>query len=456
VLTREQPPGLKIHERGGKGGGRLPGPSGVALLGAVALGGERITGFFDRAARRHPRIAHVRLGPEHVYLLNSPDLVHDVLVRQARSTMKGRGIQATRQLLGNGLLTSEGERHRTSRRLLQPAFSHRGISRYAEDMTSLTAELSQAWAQGPRDVDMAAQMSTLTLQIVGRALFGRDLLPESGEVSTALGQAMASFRRAVLPGGRLLLRLPLPSSRRAFTARDRLVAVVQRTIAERRESSGDGERADVLSTLLDAGMSEKQVRDEVMTLLLAGHETTATALTWTWILLARHPHEAAKLHAHLGTDSSQSYVSAVIAEAMRLRPPAWLIGRRLTADVEIDDWHLPAGSLAVASQWVLHRDERFWPQAREFRPARWLDAAGRFDEQAPGQPRGAWFPFGLGHRTCIGEHFAWTEAELVLTMLASRWSPMLVNRSEVGIRPAVTLRPTSPVVMRLVDRGEWS
>jgi cytochrome P450 len=450
VSTRERQPGLKTREE--RGARRPPGPSAAALLTAVAAGGSRITTFFDRAARRYPRIGHVRLGPEHVYLLNSPDLVHDVLVRQARSTMKGRGIQATRQLLGDGLLTSEGEQHRTSRRLLQPAFAERRMTTYAEDMSALAARLSEAWTRNPRVVDMAAEMSTLTLQIVGRALFGRDLLPDSTEVSAALGQAMASFRRAVLPGGRMLLRLPLPSSRRAVAARERLDAVVQRTIAERRAALDDDDKPDVLATLLQAGMSERQVRDEVMTLLLAGHETTATALTWTWVLLARHPDVAATLHARLATDPADPYATAVIAEAMRLRPPAWLIGRRLTADVDIDGWHVPAGSLAVASQWVLHRDERFWPQASQFRPARWLDAAGHFDEQAPGQPRGAWFPFGLGHRTCIGERFAWTEAQLVLATLASRWSPELVGRSDIGVQPAVTLRPTTPVSMRLVHR----
>lgn len=432
---------------------RPPGPSGASLLTAVALGGQHLTTFFDRAARRHPRIAHLRLGPEHVYLLNSPDLVHEVLVRQARSTMKGRAIQATRQLLGNGLLTSEGEAHRTARRLLQPAFSSRRITTYAEDMRSLTVELSDAWARGPRTVDMSAQMSTLTLQIVGRALFGRDLLPESDEVSSALGHAMALFRRAVLPGGRLLLRLPLPSSRRAFAARDRLDAVVRRTIAERRATPAADARPDVLSVLLQSGMSEEQVRDEVMTLLLAGHETTATALTWAWVLLARHPSEGATLRARLATSQAEPSATAVIAEAIRLRPPAWLMGRRLTADVDVDGWHLPAGSLAVASQWVLHRDGRFWPDAGEFRPARWLDADGHFDEHAPGQPRGAWFPFGLGHRSCIGEQFAWTEAVLVLSTLASRWSPALLGTADVGFRPAVTLRPAGPVLMHLEEIG---
>ncbi len=431
---------------------RPAGPSGVALVAAVASGGHHLTAFFDRAARRHPRIAHVRLGSEHIYLLNSPDLVHDVLVRQAKSTMKGRGIQATRQLLGNGLLTSEGDDHRRSRRLLQPAFAERHIQSYAEDMSAVTTELSHTWRSGPRTVDMDAQMSALTLQIVGRALFGRDLHPEIREVSTALEQAMASFRRVVLPGGRVLLRLPLPSSRRALAARERLDAVVQRTIAERRASPGRHGTGDVLSSLLQAGMSEEQVRDEVMTLLLAGHETTATALTWTWVLLAQHPLEADRLHAGLADDPTHAYATAVIAESMRLRPPAWLIGRRLTADIEMDGWLVPAGSLAVASQWVLHRDERSWSRSREFRPSRWLDADGRFDEHAPGQPRGAWFPFGLGHRTCIGERFAWTEAVLVLTTLSSCWAPELVGRSDVDVRPAVTLRPVSPVTMRLVER----
>ncbi len=177
---------------------RPPGPSSASLLTAVALGGQHLTTFFDRAARRHPRIAHLRLGPEHVYLLNSPDLVHEVLVRQARSTMKGRAIQATRQLLGNGLLTSEGEAHRTSRRLLQPAFSSRRITSYAEDMRTLTLELSDAWARGSGTVDMSAQMSTLTLQIVGRALVRPRPAPgkQRGIDRTRPGHGLVSTRGA--------------------------------------------------------------------------------------------------------------------------------------------------------------------------------------------------------------------------------------------------------------------
>jgi cytochrome P450 len=208
-------------------------------------------------------------------------------------------------------------------------------------------------------------------------------------------------------------------------------------------------------------MDDTQVRDEVMTLVLAGHETTAMALSWTWALLADHPEAARALHEELDAvlagrppsyDDLQALqtTTAVLAEAMRLYPPAWTLGRRLTADVTVDGWTLPAGSLVLASQWVMHRDPRFWVDAEVYRPERWLRPDGRFDESAPGQPRGAWFPFGLGSRVCIGEPFAWAEGVLVLATLAARWAPDLVDGRVPDVEPAVTLRPRGglPAVLR--------
>jgi cytochrome P450 len=240
---------------------------------------------------------------------------------------------------------------------------------------------------------------------------------------------------------------------------------VQRLVDEHRAA---GDTGDVLSMLLSArddadgtGMDDRQVRDEVMTLVLAGHETTAMALSWTFALLATNPAAAAALHAELDDvlgGRAPTYddlgrlpvTTATFAESMRLYPPAWTLGRRLTADVVVDGWTLPAGSLVLASQWVLHRDPRFWPDAEEYLPQRWIDGDGRFDESAPGQPRTAWFPFGLGQRMCVGEPFAWAEGVLVLATLAQHWAPELTDGRVPDVDPAVTLRPKGglPAVLR--------
>jgi cytochrome P450 len=268
----------------------------------------------------------------------------------------------------------------------------------------------------------------------------------------------------MMPGGPLLNRLPLPSTRRLAEAGAELDRVVHRLIAEHRAT---GDRGDVLSMLLAArdddgtAMPDRQVRDEVLTLMLAGHETTANALAWAWLLLDRHPEAARRLHAEVDPlPAAPTYddldrlrwTRAVVAETLRLYPPAWVVGRRMLADVTLDGWTVPARSICVASQWVTHRDPRWWTEPLAYHPERWLDAAGRYDENAPGQPRGAYFPFGLGRRVCIGESFAWTEAVLVLATLARDWAPTLVPGHPVDVRPAITLRPTHGLRMTLHRR----
>jgi cytochrome P450 len=198
-------------------------------------------------------------------------------------------------------------------------------------------------------------------------------------------------------------------------------------------------------------MPDVRVRDEVLTLLLAGHETTAMALTWTWLLLARHPAVAARLHAEVdGQLPELHYTRAVLAESMRVCPPAWIISRRAAADLDLDGWRVARGTLIVTSPWVTHRDDRWWGDGRTFRPERWLTAAGAFDEAAPGQPRGAYFPFGAGRRVCIGESFAWTEGVVVLATLARQWAPDALPETSDRVHPAITLRPAdrTPMVLR--------
>jgi cytochrome P450 len=253
-----------------------------------------------------------------------------------------------------------------------------------------------------------------------------------------------------------------------------LDALVYRLIAEHRAAGDTGDLLSMLLMVRDAehpegtGMSDKQVRDEALTLLLAGHETTANALTWTWLLLDGNRAAAARLHGEVDalgrppepTDlDALPYTRAVIAESMRLYPPAWVIGRRATEPIEVDSYTIPAGSLIATSQWIVHRDSRWWGDGEAFRPERWLTPDGRFDEVAPGAPRGAYFPFGAGRRVCAGESFAWTEAVLVLATLAQVWAPTAVDPADPGTppdpevtmatRPAVTLRPAHGAPMRL-------
>ncbi len=453
---------LRRQRSDGGGGGqqgarvaRPPGPSGAATVAALVLGRVPPTELFARVAREYPRLAHARLGREHLYFANHPDTVREVYVTQGRFTVKGRALQRSRPLLGDGLLTSEGDLWRQQRRLVQPAFHSERIEAYAGQMVESALEHAAArWADG-RSLDLASDMATLTLTIVGRALFGSDLRDDAAEVGRSLAAMVEQFQRRVLPGTELLDRLPLPSNRRSVEAIERLDALVDRIVTDHRcpgDHRGSRDHPDMLTDLIESGMPERLVRDEVMTLLLAGHETTANALTWAWFLLSRHRDARQRLQAEVAATLGGRHAAAadvellpwtraVVAETLRLYPPAWSLGRRLTADLVVDGWTLPTGSLVVASQWVLHRDPRFWSDAGSFRPERWLDGAGVFDEGAPGQPRGSWFPFGLGSRVCIGEPFAWTEAVLVLATLAQAWEVEIPAAHRPEVDPAVTLRP---------------
>src|SRR5829696_4183271 len=398
---------------------RPPGPDLGLLEIARLVRSRRLTEFVERAAERGPTVSRFRVGGDHLYLVGTPELVRELFGPLGRVTAKGRGLEQSRRLLGQGLLTSEGDLHRQQRRLIQPAFHSGRVQAYAASMRQEAAALPEraGWADGAvRDV--AADMAALTLRIVGRTLFAADLAGDSDRVYAALSELLTRFQRVMVPGGVLLNRLPLPSTRRLTAAIAELDGVVMRMVAQHRSRGGDDD--SVLGWLLaarDSGgqpMPDRQVRDEVLTLMLAGHETTANALSWSWLLLDRNPAAADRLHAELA----------------------------------LAGWTVPAGSLVAASQWVLHRDARWWPEPLEFRPERWIGPDG-FDESAPGQPRGAYFPFGMGRRVCIGESFAWTEAVLVLAALARDWAPALVPGHPVAVRSAVTLRPAGGMPMIL-------
>ncbi len=441
---------------------RPPGPELGPLELVRMLRSGRMTEYLEKAAERGPTLSHFRIAHEHAYLVGTPELVRELFGPLGRSTRKGRGLEQARRVLGDGLLTSEDELHRRQRRLIQPAFHAGRVEAYGRSMRTAAAELPEraGWADGAVR-DIAADMAELTLRIVGQTLFAADLTDDSTTVSGALAELLGGSQRSMMPGGALLNRLPLPATRRLNAAIGELDDVVARLIAEHRS---DGRDDTVLAMLLAARdergdpMPDRQIRDEVLTLVLAGHETTANALAWTWLLLAENPPAADRLHDELDAapdgagPAELPWTRAVIAESMRLYPPAWLVGRRLVEDVTLDGWRVPAGSLVVASQWITHRDPRWWPVARAFRPQRWIGPDG-YDEWAPGQPRGAYFPFGMGRRVCIGESFAWTEAVLALATLARDWAPVLVPGHPVALRPAVTLRPRYGLRMTLHRRS---
>jgi cytochrome P450 len=396
-----------------------------------------------------------------VYVVNHPDLVWDVLATGNHDFMKGPTMQAAKRLLGESLLTSEGDAHKRQRRLTQPIFHHERIKAYATDMVAYAGRASDRWSAGEW-IAMHQEMARLTLAIVGRTLFDTDIeAGDARDVSRALTDVLAQFNRVFSPFLPIAERLPLPSTRRFARARD----VFDRTIysmIERRRADGAGGQ-DLLSHLLRAsdegtGMADVQVRDEAITLFLAGHETTSNALTWTWYLLSRHPDAESALHEELDAVlggraptvadvPSLPATRAILSESMRLYPPAWAMGRRALADHDLDRYLVPHGSVIIVSPWLLHHDERWWPRAGEFRLERWTD------EAIAARPRHAFLPFGGGPRMCIGEGFAWMEAELLLATIAQRWRFELDPEQIVALQPVVTLRPRHGMRMRAVPRA---
>ena len=443
---------------------RPPGPSGRWLVFNAITKRESMAVGLAKLPRDYPRIAHAMLRGEHAYILTHPEPILEVFQVHGRDTTKSRGLQVARSVLGDGLLSSEGEHHLRQRRMVQPAFHKQRIAGYAEAMGDCARQHEKNWRDGDQ-IEVVSNMSALTLAIVGRALFGSDLTGDAKEVGTALTDVLQNLQRYLLPGSQYLTRVPSHRNRRLQANAARLDQLVQRLINEHRAT---GDTGDLLSMMIAAQedghtMDDAQLRDEAMTMVLAGHETTAMALSWTWFLLSANPPARTALCAELdsvlagrdpgfGDIPRLPYTNAVIAESMRLYPPAWILGRRASVDLTIENWKIPRGSILLASAYATHRDPRFWDSALAYRPERWIDAAAKFDDYAPGQPKGAWFPFGFSNRKCIGDQFAWTEAVIVLATLAQRWDLELVPGQHVTADPAVTLRPASGIRMLLHER----
>lgn len=439
----------------------LRGPRGRGLLGSLSDFQRDQLGFYVSCAQ-YGDVVPVRFGPRRAVLFYHPDAIEEVLVTQSRDFVKSPGVQLLRPLLGDGLLLSERDFWLRQRRLVQPAFHRPRVAAYGDVMTAYAARRLADWKEG--DVlDVHDEMMSLTQAIVAKTLFDAEVSDEAHEVGTASHVLMQDFGARV---GSLLQLLPswvpTPANVRVRRAIRRLDQVVYRMIAARRRSVED--RGDLLSILLHAqdaddgtGMTDQQVRDEVMTLFMAGHETTAVALSWTWYLLAQYPEVDGRLAEELRTVLGARpptaadlprlpYTGMVVSESMRLYPPVYAIGRQAATPTEVAGHPVAAGVIVVLPTWVVQRDPRWFEEPEAFRPERWED------ERAHRLPRYAYFPFGGGPRQCIGNGFAMMEASLLLAAIAQRFRLTMVPGQRVTPTPYVTLRPEPGIRMLLARR----
>jgi len=415
--------------------------------------------YFTKVAREYGDIAGLRVLNFRSIFINHPDLIEEVLVTNARKYSKGRVLRANRHVFGEGLLTSEGDFWLRQRRLAQPAFHRARIASYAATMVEYTQRMLNGWRAG-EERDAHREMMRLTLQIVGKTLFDADVERDAQEVGKSLELLLeigANFRRAIF----VPHWLPTPTNLRVKREVAQIEKILYRIIGERRASGRDA--GDLLSMLLSAQdedgsrMTDRQLRDEAITLFLAGHETTASTLSWTWWLLARNPTVEAKLHAELDAvlgDRAPSlddlprlaYAGHVITESLRLYPAAWGMARLAVEDHEIAGYPVTKGMGVAMAQWVVHRDPRWYDTPEEFRPDRWENDLWKR------LPRFAYFPFGGGPRQCIGNAFALMEATLILATIARKFRLRLVANHPVAPLASITLRPRHGVGVILESR----
>ncbi|MGH9515610.1 MAG: cytochrome P450 [Terriglobales bacterium] len=442
---------------------RPPGPKPHFLIGNMPLANPDPLPIFSAWAADFGDIFYYRAAWLHVYFLNHPDLIEEVLVRNPRNFLKDRVVRNSRWFFGEGLLTNEGDSWLRQRRLSAPAFHRERVSTYAKIMASYAQQMLTGWQDG-ETLDIHQEMMRLTLQIVVRALFNVEA-EETAEISSALNLIMSNTTgvRILLPP--IARYLPTPrmiSFRRAVARMDN---TVYRIIAQHRANKTDS--GDLLSMLISARdedgsrMSDKQLRDEVLTFLIAGHETTALGLTWTWHLLAQHLEVEGKLHQELDrvlggrvpefSDlPALTYCERVVKESMRLYPPAWSLARTVISDFDLRGYRIPAGVNVVMSQWIMHRHPAYFLEPEKFDPDRWST------EKAQKLPRFAYFPFGGGPRQCIGSSFAMMEATLLLATIAQKFQLNSVPGHPVLLVPSFTLRPKYGMRMTLRTRSQAS
>ena len=439
---------------------RPPGPKNRGIVGNLPMASGDPLAVFTQWARQYGDIFYYRVFHRHIYFFNHPDLVKDVLVTNYQNFIKGEAIRFNRRMFGNGLIANEGSSWLQQRRLIQPAFHRERIESYGNTMVAYAERMTAAWRDG-EERDIHRDMMHLTLEIVAKTLFNIEIAGERDRIAVALNTLMesSSGARMLLPP--LLRRAPTPGNLRYLQAARRLDDIVYSLIRERRASSKSF--GDLLSTLLEARdetgapMPDKQLRDEVMTILMAGHETAAVSLSWTWYLLAQNPEVEQKLCAELrhvlngrspgpGDLSELRYTELVVKESMRLYPPVWALVRNPIKDCEIGGYRVPAGATVMMSPWVMHRDPQHYDEPERFNPDRWLD------ERTMAAPKFTYFPFGGGPRSCIGSSFAMMEAVLVLVTIAQRYKIAVIQDRPIEPLPTITLRPKHGVRAMLMRR----
>ncbi|MGE0709089.1 MAG: cytochrome P450 [Planctomycetota bacterium] len=441
-----------------------PGPRGYPIVGVLPRIWRDPLRFFEQVGHEHGPVARVGLGKFTLYLLTQPAPIQRVLQDNAQNYWKGAGLAAAEPVMGKGLATSEGELWRRQRKLVQPAFARKRMSELLPAMQAATEGLIARWADAARRgeaVEAVADTSALTQELIFRCLFGGDLGAAQAELGEALLEANAYINAAAWSFFPLPERVPTPRRvrfRRALATLDRLVYGL---IATRRARGPSASAPDLLDRLLAAsdeggGMSDRQARDEVMTLFVAGHDTTAGALAWTLLLLAQHPEQARRVReeadAVLGEAPPDAHDLArlehterVVRESMRVYPPAWVIVRTPFADDELGGYRVPKDAPVLISQYVVHRHPDVWPDPLRFDPERWLP------ERAESRPRFAYFPYGAGQRLCVGKPFADAALLLVIARLLQRFELALVGAAPRA-RPLTTLRPGGPLRLRLTPR----
>jgi cytochrome P450 len=423
--------------------------------------------------RRFGRAAHYRILLRDVVLLNDPADISEILIDKAAFVGKDRTQKRMKILLGEGMITSDGETNRRARRIAAPAFHRRQIERHAAQIVELAARFRDEW-QPATEFNIAAEMMRLTLQVTARTLFDTEVTAEIHEINDQVNVVMDLYNFLVaLPHAELLLNSPLPQMRRFRAAKKRLDAVVdgmirvRRSEAEASKTNPEGTR-DLLSMLLTArddqggssarAFTSEELRDQVLTLFLAGYETVANALAWTWLLLGQNPGVQERLHAELDSALGDrlpafddiprlEYTGMVLSESMRLYPPAWAMGREVLEDVSIGPYHLRKGTMVFFSQYIVQRDPRWFPDPERFSPERFSASA------KSNRPRFAYFPFGGGGRQCIGESFAWMEATLALATISQRWRIELVEGQKIELQPKITLRPKNGIKVKVFPRS---
>ena len=434
---------------------RPPGPRGLPLLGNTLQFGRHTFEFLQRCRREYGDVVYFEVLGRPFYQLNHPDHIHHVLVENNTNYTKGAFLtEQFGEFIGKGLLLNEGDHWRRQRRLVQPAFHPERIEIYAEMMADYAERLLATWEPG-QSREVQADMTRLTLEVVASALLDVDIREESPELRRAFVDITEEVRKRTARPISLPRWMPTPRNRRYRRALDRLDEIVYDIIDRRRAEPGDG----VVSMLIEAGresnesFDDKQLRDEVVTLLFAGHETTATALSFTWYLLATHPTKeetlVAELEAVLGDERPTmadvprlGYTRNVLKESLRLYPPVFGLLREPVREDRIGGYRIPQGSTVAMNQIAVHHDPRFFQDPKAFVPERWTES---FEESLP---EFAYFPFGGGPRRCIGERFAMLEATLIVATIAREYHLELVSDRELTLKPSVTTRPAKPITVR--------